>query len=217
MYDAVIGEAAFPDGDGSDPGQPGTIVKNFLRIAAGSAVVDARDIPDLIPVLSVLAAVSPGQTQEAPTVSEVLQEIAGNTGTADSQDAGDTAEAAEEPDGGAQETLPEDGSYTTKEDVSLYLVTYGHLPGNFVTKKEAEKAGWSGGSLEDVLPGKCIGGDRFGNREGLLPKAEGRTWTECDINTLGKKSRGPERLVFSNDGLIYYTADHYESFTKLYG
>ena len=104
-----------------------------------------------------------------------------------------------------------------REDVSLYLVTYGHLPGNFVTKKEAEKAGWNGGSLEDVLPGKCIGGDRFGNREGLLPKAEGRVWTECDINTLGKKSRGPERLVFSNDGLIYYTPDHYESFTKLYG
>ena len=161
--------------------------------------------------------VSPGQTQETSAVSEVLQEITGNAGSEDGQDDGDTAETAAEPGGETQETLPEDGSYTTKEDVSLYLVTYGHLPGNFVTKKEAEKAGWNGGSLEDVLPGKCIGGDRFGNREGLLPKAEGRTWTECDINTLGKKSRGPERLVFSNDGLIYYTADHYESFTKLYG
>ena len=102
--------------------------------------------------------VSPGQTQETSTVSEVLQEITGNTGTTDSQDAGDTAETAEEPDGGAQETLPEDGSYTTKEDVSLYLVTYGHLPGNFVTKKEAEKAGWAIGSPPDkvIPPPECL-------------------------------------------------------------
>ena len=113
--------------------------------------------------------------------------------------------------------IPEDGSYTTKEDVALYLLTYGHLPYNFVTKSEAEKAGWNGGSLEYVLPGKCLGGDRFGNREGQLPKAKGRTWRECDINTLGKRSRGPERLVYSNDGLIYYTPDHYETFTLVYG
>ena len=150
------------------------------------------------------------QPQQTAQSSETLQELPGGT----VQDA-ETDAAEEVPD--TADVLPEDGSYTTKEDVSLYLVTYGHLPGNFVTKKEAEKAGWNGGSLEDVLPGKCIGGDRFGNREGLLPKAEGRVWTECDINTLGKKSRGPERLVFSNDGLIYYTPDHYESFTKLYG
>ena len=62
----------------------------------------------------------------------------------------------------------------------------------------------------------CIGGDYFGNYEGLLPKAKGRRWTECDVNTLGAKSRGYERIVFSNDGLIYYTADHYESFERLY-
>ncbi len=110
----------------------------------------------------------------------------------------------------------EDGSYTTKEDVCAYLIAYGHLPPNFITKNEARAAGWQGGTLERYCPGKCIGGDRFGNREGLLPSAKGRTWTECDINTLGAKSRGSERLVFSNDGLIYYTGDHYESFQQLY-
>ena len=115
-----------------------------------------------------------------------------------------------------EELLEEDGSYTTKEDVSLYLRQYGRLPSNFITKKEAEKAGWNGGSLERVLPGMCIGGDYFGNYEERLPKAKGRTWRECDINTLGKKSRGAERLLYSNDGLIYYTSDHYESFTQLY-
>ena len=115
------------------------------------------------------------------------------------------------------ETLDEDGSYTTKEDVALYVHTYGHLPPNFVTKKEAEAAGWKGGRLDKVLPGKCIGGDYFGNSEGKLPKAKGRRWTECDLNTLGARTRGPERLIFSNDGLIYYTPDHYESFELLYG
>lgn len=117
-----------------------------------------------------------------------------------------------------QETPPpEDGSYTTREDVCAYLIAYGHLPGNFITKDEARAAGWQGGSLEPYCPGKCIGGDRFGNREGLLPSARGRFWTECDINTLGARSRGAERIVFSNDGLIYYTGDHYESFQLLYG
>ena len=114
------------------------------------------------------------------------------------------------------ESLAEDGSYTTREDLALYIHTYGHLPDNFVTKEEARSAGWEGGGLDDVLPGRCIGGDRFGNREGLLPEAAGRSWTECDVNTLHAKSRGAERIVFSNDGLIYYTGDHYDSFESLY-
>ena len=120
-------------------------------------------------------------------------------------------EAAQEPE------IPDEyGSYTTKDDVALYLHIYGHLPPNFITKKEAEMAGWYGGPLDRVLPGMCIGGDYFGNYEGQLPRAKGRKWTECDINTLGKRSRGAERIIFSNDGLIYYTPDHYESFELLY-
>lgn len=113
--------------------------------------------------------------------------------------------------------LDPDGTYTSKEEVALYIHQYGCLPGNFITKNEAKKLGWKSGSLENYAPGKCIGGDRFGNYEGLLPKASGRTYTECDIDTLGAKSRGPKRIVFSNDGLIYYTDDHYESFSLLYG
>lgn len=109
------------------------------------------------------------------------------------------------------------GSYTTKEDVALYIHQYGMLPGNFITKAEARKLGWEGGGVEPYAPGKCIGGDRFGNNEGLLPDAPGRSWTECDIDTLGGDSRGAKRIVFSNDGLVYYTHDHYESFELLYG
>lgn len=115
------------------------------------------------------------------------------------------------------QTLDENGSYTTKDDVALYLHLYGELPGNFITKKQAEALGWPGGNLEPYAPGKCIGGSNFGNYEGLLPAKSGRKYTECDIDTLGAKSRGAKRIVFSNDGLIYYTDDHYESFTLLYG
>ena len=114
-------------------------------------------------------------------------------------------------------TLNKNGSYTSKEDVALYLYTYGELPQNFITKKQAEQLGWQGGSLEPYAPGKSIGGDYFGNYEGNLPKKKKRTYHECDIDTMGKRSRGAKRLVYSNDGLIYYTPDHYETFELLYG
>lgn len=115
-----------------------------------------------------------------------------------------------------QDLIDEFGTYTTKEDVALYIHTYGHLPHNFITKKEAQALGWQGGGLDDYAEDKCIGGTYFGNYEGLLPTAPGRKYTECDINTLGEDSRGAERIVFSNDGLIFYTNDHYESFELLY-
>ena len=124
----------------------------------------------------------------------------------------------EAPSSAEPETLlDENGTYTSKDDVALYIHTYGKLPSNFITKSQAEKLGWTGGSLEPYAPGKCIGGGRFGNYEGLLPEKPGRTYTECDIDTLGARSRGAKRIVFSNDGLIYYTDDHYEHFTLLYG
>lgn len=113
--------------------------------------------------------------------------------------------------------IDENGSYSGKDQVALYIYTYGHLPDNYITKREAKALGWTGGSLEPYAPGKCIGGDRFGNYEELLPEKNGRSYTECDIDTLGANSRGAKRIVFSNDGLIYYTADHYESFELLYG
>lgn len=117
----------------------------------------------------------------------------------------------------AEAVIDKNGTYTSKDDVALYIYTYGELPQNFISKKDAQALGWSGGSLEPYAPGKCIGGSYFGNYEGVLPKAKGRKYTECDIDTLGKSSRGAKRIVFSNDGLIYYTEDHYNTFTLLYG
>ena len=130
------------------------------------------------------------------------------------------AEKGEQPDDAAepeQAAIDEEGEYTSKEDVALYIHTFGKLPQNFIKKSEAKELGWEGGSLEPYAPGRSIGGDGFGNYEGLLPEAEGRRYTECDIDTKGRSSRGAKRIVFSNDGLIYYTGDHYESFELLYG
>lgn len=128
------------------------------------------------------------------------------------EDSSDDSYASEEQDSDSGE-IEENGVYTTKEDVALYIHIYGKLPLNFMTKKEAKALGWTGGSLEDYASGMCIGGDRFGNYEGILPDGK---YYECDINTLGESRRGAERLVFSLDGRIYYTNDHYETFTLLY-
>lgn len=113
--------------------------------------------------------------------------------------------------------IDENGWYYSKDEVALYIHTYGKLPSNYITKKEAEKLGWTGGSVQKYKKGAAIGGTYFGNYEGLLPKKNGREYYECDIDTNGKSSRGAKRIIYSNDGLIYYTDDHYESFTLLYG
>ena len=108
--------------------------------------------------------------------------------------------------------------YDDKDRVALYLHLFGELPPHFITKKEAQKLGWPGyGEVEYYKQGGAIGGDWFGNYEKLLPQKKGRSYHECDIDTVGKKDRGSKRIIYSNDGLIYYTGDHYESFTLLYG
>ena len=107
--------------------------------------------------------------------------------------------------------------YDQPEEVALYLHAFDELPPNFITKYEARDMGWNSkdGNLWEVAYGYSIGGDSFNNREGLLPKAKNRQWYECDVNYDGDY-RGGERIVFSNDGLIYYTDDHYESFELMY-
>ena len=146
--------------------------------------------------------VAPAEPEEPPAVPEDPGTAAGAENDAPYEDL---------------PAIAEDGSYNSMEDVSLYLHTYDHLPDNYITKQEARDLGWSGGSVERYAPGCAIGGDRFGNREGLLPSEKGRTYYECDIDTIGETSRGAKRIIFSSDGLIYYTEDHYESFTLLYG
>ncbi len=114
-------------------------------------------------------------------------------------------------------SVEEGGTYSDKDHVALYLHTYGHLPDNYIRKNDARDLGWDSGkgNLWDVAPGMSIGGDRFGNREGNLPDVDGRKYYECDINYEGGY-RGGERIVYSNDGDVYYSEDHYANFELLY-
>ena len=134
---------------------------------------------------------------------EIRQEAAGR------QIAGPTATSV------LQTTVEEDGYYSSKAEVGLYLYLYGKLPGNYLTKQEARELGWisSEGNLWEVAPGGSIGGDRFRNYEGQLPKE--KTYFECDID-YGGGHRGAKRIVYSDDGYIYYSEDHYTTFVQLY-
>jgi len=181
------------------------ILEQAIVAASEEAGQGSGDMQGELPALATVPPTA--EAESAPTAEPVLVEAQEEP----TQQEESKQEEASSP------ALDAKGSYTSAEDVALYLVTYGRLPENFITKDEARDLGWEGGSLEPYAPGMCIGGDRFGNYEGLLPKKKGRSYTECDIDTLGVRSRGAKRLVFSNDGLIYYTDDHYESFTLLYG
>ena len=164
--------------------------------------------------LQLIEDTAPAQTQAPAPETETAAQT--EAAAPETETAAQT-EAAAEPTAEPEPLIDENGQYDSKEDVALYIHLYGHLPSNYITKREAERLGWNGGSLEPYAPGCCIGGSHFGNYEGLLPEANGRSYTECDIGTIGKRSRGAKRIVFSNDGLIFYTDDHYESFELLYG
>lgn len=147
------------------------------------------------------------ETGEPDAQTEAEPEIAESAAPTEAEQ--ETAEELAAP------AIDEDGWYYSKDDVALYIHTYGRLPDNYITKNEARDLGWEGGSVERFKEGAAIGGDRFGNYEGLLP--DGHNYTECDIDTNGQSSRGAKRIIFSDDGLVYYTDDHYESFELLYG
>jgi len=203
------------------------LIMVFGLIGCGDTAVDVLETA--VETMEIIEAVTeetadeeaeaPSMEEEAPA-EELIEETAPETteeAEPEQEEIPTETEAPEEAPVEEEEPIAEDGWYYSAGDVSLYLYTYGYLPGNFITKNEARDLGWEGGSVEAYAPGCAIGGDKFGNREGILPRADGRQYYECDIDTDGENSRGAKRIVFSNDGLIYYTEDHYETFTLLYG
>lgn len=104
---------------------------------------------------------------------------------------------------------------TNEKVVIDYVKKHKNLPEYYITKRQARDKGWipAKGNLCEVLPGRAIGGDRFGNYESRLPKRSGMQYYEADINyNCGK--RDAQRMVYSNDGLIFITKDHYQSFQE---
>lgn len=117
-------------------------------------------------------------------------------------------------DSSSDVSVVEDGEYCTVDEVSAYIKEFHKLPSNYITKSEARDLGWHGGPLKKYAPGKSIGGDTFTNRQHVLPDSNSK-YIECDINANGT-SRGAERIVYnSGDYKVYYTDDHYSTFTEV--
>ena len=169
------------------------------------------------------------EKENNPSIIEDTGDVGGNdiqspvnnsiedTGKEDRQKQEDRQDSQEPQNKQTAVSVDEDGTYIDPYLVAEYIHKYNKLPSNYLTKNEARELGWESdkGNLWEVTDEMSIGGDMFGNREGLLPKKEGRIYYECDVNYNGGY-RGAERIVYSNDGLIFYTNDHYESFTQLY-
>lgn len=102
----------------------------------------------------------------------------------------------------------------TEEKIVISYVKQNHrLPDYYITKSEARKQGWnpSKGNLCEALPGKAIGGDKFGNREGRLP--DGDKYFEADVN-YQCGGRNADRIIYTKNGDVYLTKNHYKSFDK---
>ncbi len=191
----------------------------LLMLCSAMMFCGCEEVVDiLLETSSVQETELPETEEETVPPTEAETEAPTEEETEPPTDAPAETEASTEPETEEAITEPElldvDGTYTTPEDVAEYIYTYGELPCNFITKNEAKALGWvsSEGNLWDVAPGMSIGGDYFGNYEGILPDGD---YHECDVNYEGGY-RGSERLIYGDDGSIYYTSDHYESFTQLY-
>lgn len=179
------------------------IVAIVVLLLAGFGVIDLPEAE-----VNTSANVTAAQTQQA---TEAPRQEA-KTEKASEQ----KAEAPKQETKTEKQAKKATGPIIEPQAIADYLFEHGKLPDNFITKKEAQAMGWDSAKndVSDVAPGYSIGGDRFGNYEGLLPKKKGRTWYEADCYyTSG--NRNAHRIVYSNDGLVYYTDDHYESFTEM--
>lgn len=185
----------------------------YMRMDAGSNINKPAQ-PESTTAYIVQSTTEAQSASAVPITTEAQKETTGKETEPPTETTSETTSAETE----ASITVTEDGEYSDKDHVALYIHTYGKLPSNYISKTKAKKQGWEAteGNLWEVLPGKSIGGGPFGNNEGILPEKDGRSYKECDIDYDGG-GRNAKRIVFSNDGLIYYTDDHYNTFELLYG
>lgn len=101
------------------------------------------------------------------------------------------------------------------DGADYWLKYYGSLPDYYISSAQLEALGWEYGDRPSKFaPGKMLGGGIYDNEDRKLPHRIGRIWREADINyTPGKRNR--HRILWSNDGLIFVTYDHYHTFYEI--
>jgi RHS repeat-associated protein len=200
--------------------------QNFTVIAATDLALHGHQIVEGYVDSKIKSGVNPSEPTPAAATNKMAKEA--NSGIAPDPSSNDinnrqgsrNNSSSSENGQGARSTVNQtvnvSNHATSFEDVANYISQHGTLPSNFITKAQATRLGWSQrlGNLDIVAPGKSIGGDVFRNLEGRLPNAQGRIWYEADIN-YSRGYRGSDRIVYSNDGLIYKTTDHYQTFTQM--
>ena len=157
-----------------------------------------------------------GRTESVDTVNDNTKEIRENKAKEEVKEKSKKINTAAEENKQNTAGKNDIDALTEEKKVTDYLKENGKLPDYYITKKEAQREGWVAkeGNLCDVLPGRAIGGDIFTNREKTLPVKKGRIWYEADINyDCGR--RNARRVVYSNDGLIFVTHDHYKNFEEI--
>lgn len=187
--------------------------------AIGSSVSDAMEDVDVKETMKNFSSKIDKLLNDMPETNSALKDTVSSITSSIANDVSSSSQPAEDSDTPTSEaadiTVTEDGSYTSKDEVAAYLHSYGKLPSNYLTTEAAKALGWDGESdLWAVQSGASIGGDEYGNHAGLLPSADGRTWKQCDVAYNGG-TRGPERLVYSSDGLIYYSPDRFTTFEEI--
>lgn len=175
-----------------------------------------RTVVLLLAAVMLLTACSAGALETAGRKKKNARPTAAVTAAPEATAAPGEAAA---PEGETPEAEPteEPGPIIEPQRIADYLFEHGELPENFITKKEAQELGWDSryNYVSDVAPGMSIGGDYFGNYEGKLPRVKGRKYYEADCwYTEGK--RNAYRIIYSSDGHVWYTEDHYNTFTELF-
>ena len=193
----------------------------LLLLTEAPEETEAADTPTVTPKATKKAkatatpTVTPKATKKAkatatPTVTPKATKKAKATATPTV-----TPKATKKAKATAAPTATPAGPIIDPQEIADYLFEHGTLPDNFITKKEAQDLGWEGGDLSRYAPGKSIGGDRFVNYEGLLPRVKGRKYYEADCWYTGGR-RNEHRVIYSSDGHVWYTDDHYQTFTELF-
>lgn len=149
-------------------------------------------------------------------IAAILAIIASYAGLRQQGQSSAPATRQEQPSSRQQNSSSDISTLTQQQRVADYLHQHQRLPDYYLRKGDARRQGWdpAKGNLCDVLPGRAIGGDRFSNREGGLPEKNGRRWFEADVNYQCGR-RGTDRMLYSSDGLIYVTRDHYRHFEQV--